>query len=232
MIDTWQVPLGEGESRQELLARFASGRDTRVLILPAWFDEANRLRHFTIETMRRLDEAGIDSFLPDLPGCNESLAPLEKQTLGSWRLAAQAAAHEFAATHVLAMRSAALIAPGSLPGWNYAPQSGSAQLRRMVRARLLAAREAGLSETREDLMQQGKHEGLMLAGWPLGSALFEALAASDDAPGDHARATIEQSEIGGAGLWLRSEPTHDPAQSQSLAERIIADLRAAPLSAS
>ena len=44
------------------------------------FDEANKLRHFTIELMRRLDTAGIDTFLPDLPGCNESLAPLEAQT--------------------------------------------------------------------------------------------------------------------------------------------------------
>ena len=61
-------------------------------MLPAWFDEGNKLRHFTVEVMRRLDGAGIDSFLPDLPGCNESLAPLEQQTLESWRTEAAEAA--------------------------------------------------------------------------------------------------------------------------------------------
>ena len=69
-----------------------------MLILPALFDEANKLRHFTVEVMRRLDAAGIDSFLPDLPGCNESRAPLETQTLTGWREAAEAAAGLFLGT--------------------------------------------------------------------------------------------------------------------------------------
>ena len=77
MIAAWPTPAGE-----EYAAAFDKGRAHRLLVLPAWFDEGNKLRHFTVETMRRLDGAGIDSFLPDLPGCNESLAPLETQALG------------------------------------------------------------------------------------------------------------------------------------------------------
>src|SRR5690606_7125640 len=90
---------------------FDHGRSARLLVLPALFDEANKLRHFTVEVMRRLDRAGIDCFLPDLPGCNESLAPLEAQTLTGWREAAGKAANRFAATHALTVRGSALCAP-------------------------------------------------------------------------------------------------------------------------
>ena len=49
---------------------------------PALFDEANKLRRrHTVEVIRRLDAAGIDCLLPDLPGCGESLSPLAEQTL-------------------------------------------------------------------------------------------------------------------------------------------------------
>jgi len=101
MIAAWPCPGGE-----EYALAFDRNRPKRVLVLPAWFDEGNKLRHFTVEVMRRLDGAGVDSFLPDLPGCNESLAPLEQQTLQSWRAEAAEAAWFFSATHVLAIRAA------------------------------------------------------------------------------------------------------------------------------
>ncbi|MEL7218652.1 MAG: hypothetical protein AAGK01_09510, partial [Pseudomonadota bacterium] len=85
MISTWNAPLSDGKDSEELLLAFDENRPVRVLILPAWFDEANKLRRFTVEVMRRLDGSGIDSFLPDLPGCNESLAQLSEQTIASWR---------------------------------------------------------------------------------------------------------------------------------------------------
>ncbi len=225
MISTWPAPDISGETRDELLISFSRNRAVRVLVLPAWFDEANKLRRFTLAVMRLLDQAGIDSFLPDLPGCNESLAPLEAQTLEHWRASARAAARQVAATHVLAVRTAMLIAPTALPGWAYAAQPGSALLQRMVRARLLAAREAGRHEERDDLIQQGAERGLSLAGWPIGSALFAAMAASGEARPHAGLAAIEQSELGGGGLWLRSEPAHDPAQASALAARLVSDLR-------
>ena len=81
MIATWRAPSLGGKSAEELLVSFDRGRARRVLVLPALFDEANKLRHFTVQIMRALDELGLDCFLPDLPGCSESLVPLEDQTL-------------------------------------------------------------------------------------------------------------------------------------------------------
>lgn len=186
MIVTWNSPVPEGGSpSEEMLLAFDRGRAVRLLVCPAWFDEANKLRRFTVEVMRRLDAAGIDTLLPDLPGCNESLAPLQGQTLAGWRTGIASAADELRATHVLAIRAGALIAPAGLPGWHYAAQSGPKLLRAMIRARTIAAREAGIAETSEGLMAQGRETGLTLGGWNVGAALFRALASAEPelAPG-------------------------------------------------
>lgn len=195
---------------------FDKGREHRLLVLPAWFDEANKLRRQTVEVMRRLDLSGIDSVLPDLPGCNESTAKLETQTLASLRAAAAAAATHFAATHVLAIRAGALFAPDGLPGWLYAPVGGRQVLRGMIRARTIAAKEAGESETTEQIQQLGRTEGVELAGWRLGAGLFRDLEAAT-VPDLPLTAEIEQSALGGAGLWLRAEPDDDPEQADALA---------------
>ena len=97
MITGWPTPQG----REEYAVAFDRGRERRVLVLPAWFDESNKLRRQSIEVMRRLDAAGVDSMLPDLPGCNESEAPLGEQTLEGWRAAAQAAG-ELVSSHIIA----------------------------------------------------------------------------------------------------------------------------------
>ncbi|MXP42412.1 hypothetical protein GRI75_12250 [Altererythrobacter soli] len=221
MIAAWPCPAG-GEEYALALDR---GRRHRVLVLPAWFDESNKLRRFTAETMRRLDAAGIDSFLPDLPGCNESLAPLEQQTLAGWRAATETAARHFAATHVLAIRAAALIAPQGLPGWRSAAVAGSAQLRSLVRARVLSSREAGRSEDREELLARGRQSGLDLAGYRLGARMVSDLAGAD-LPEAASLRDIAQGELGGPALWLRAEPDHDPAQADRLAAIVAAELLA------
>lgn len=224
MSFTWNIPApGGGSGSEELLVSHDRQRPNRVLVLPAWFDEANKLRRFTREVMRRLDKAGIDVFLPDLPGCNESLAPLAAQTLQSWRATAIAAANAFAATHILAIRAGALIAPAHLPGWQYAPQSGARLLRAMIRARTIAAREAGIAETSETLMALGRDKGLILGGWHLGAAMIGALETAEPslAPGQSA---IAQNTLGGAGLWLRAEPGDDSAQADALAAIIAHDI--------
>ena len=153
-----------------------------MLVLPALFDEANKLRRLTVEVMRRLDLAEIDSVLPDLPGCNESRQPLGTQTLAHWRQSAVAASTRFGATHVLTLRGGALIAPGDMPGWAYAPVAGRKVLRAMLRARTIAAREAGREETIEALQEQARAEGIELAGWKLGAAMF-AQVLDDARPG-------------------------------------------------
>ena len=204
-----------------MLLAFDRGRTARVLVCPAWFDEANKLRRFTVEVMRRMDAAGIDTLLPDLPGCNESLAPLQIQTLAGWRSGMVAAAQALGATHVLAIRAGALVAPAGLPGWHYAAQSGPKLLRGMIRARTIAAREAGISETSEGLMAQGRETGITLGGWHLGAEMVRAIESAEPslAPG---QSDIAQSQICGPGLWLRTEPGEDAGQAQTLAA-LIAD---------
>ena len=224
-IGEWRPKGPEDPATTELLVSFYEGRGVCVLVLPAWFDEANRMRRFTVEVMRHLHRLGIDCLLPDLPGCNESLAPLDRQTIASWREAAKAAAHGFGATHVLAIRAGALIAPPALPGWHYAPQTGPKLLRAMIRARTIAAREAGREETSEALMALGRSEGLTLAGWQIGQAMFGELEQAKPDQSDIQR-VVEQSELGGAGLWLRAEPGDDPAQALALAEMIAAEAQA------
>lgn len=216
MIATWNAPLPRGGTSEELLVRCDAGRAQRVLIVPAWFDEANKLRRFTVEVMRRLDAAGIDSFLPDLPGCNESLVPLAAQSLDSWRGAAAAAGEMFGATHVLSIRAGALLAPQGLPGWRYAPQSGPQLLRGMIRARTIAAREAGLAETADSLLAEGREGGLMLGGWMIGAEMLSGLEQAEPAI-VQAQTDIAQAALGGAGLWLRAEPGENAAQADALA---------------
>ena len=204
---------------------FDRGRPSRLLILPALFDEANKLRRQSVETMRRLDAAGIDSFLPDLPGCNESLRPLESQTLTGWREAAWAAAEHFDATHLLAIRAGALLAPPGLPGWRYAPFSGASALRGMLRARVIAAREAGRSEKLEDLQAAGRTQGIDLAGYRIGPELFVELEQARVQESDKL-ADIAQDDIGGSGLWLRAEPDEAPSQADALAAIVTAGIAA------
>ena len=216
MLSTWQAPGGS----EELAIQCAGDSGSRLLVLPAWFDESNKTRHFTVELMRLLAERGIASFLPDLPGCNESTVDLSIQTLRSWREAATAAATQFACTQVLAIRAGANIAP-ELPGFAYAPLAGKTALRALVRARTLAAKEAGRPETAEALLQTGKVEGLELVGYHLGPAMVADLSEATLAP-----SALVPVEPGGPLLWLRAEPEHNPEQAAALADLIAAGLAA------
>ena len=202
---------------------FAKERPACVLVCPPLFDEHNKFRRQMVEVMRRLDLAGIDSVLPDLPGCNESVRPLKEQSLSGWRAATQAAAVHFGATHILSLRAGALLAPASLPGWGYVPATGSQMLRSMLRARLLASREAGVMEDKDTLAETARAKGLELGGWHIGPQLFRDLesAAFPDAPGQR---VIDQGAVGGGGLWLRAEPDEDPEQADALAAIVAVEL--------
>lgn len=221
----WPCPLPGGTSAEHYALVFDKGRKHRLLIVPALFDEANRMRRFTVEVMRRLDGAGIDSFLPDLPGTNESVEPLESQILGSWKAAMAAATQHFNATHVLAIRGGCLAVPDGLPGWFYAPAKGGSILRQMLRARTLAAREAGRDETRESLTSLALAEGIELAGYRFGPQLFADLEEAQ-APADIGYSLIEQSDLGGPGLWLRAEPGESREQADALAAVLAIGIRA------
>jgi hypothetical protein len=221
----YACPLPSGSTASELALVVDRGRAKRLLIVPALFDEANRMRRFTVEVMRRLDGAGIDCFLPDLPGCNESLQDLAQQTSVDWSDAMQAAAGHFNATHLLAIRGGGLIMPGNLPCWNYGPIKGASILRQMLRARIISSREAGRAENQEKLLDAGQEGGLELGGFQLSAGMLRDLQAL--VPQESANiVVIEQELIGGSPLWLRAEPGEDRAQADALAAVIAMGLGA------
>lgn len=224
-VTSWTCTLPSGQKSDELAVTSNRGRAVRLLVLPALFDEANKLRRQTVEVMRRLDALDIDSFLPDLPGMNESLVPLDRVNLDDWRCAARLAAQQIAATHVLAWRGGALLAPEDLPGWSYAPLGGAKQLRSMLRARTISAREAGREEKITDLQEKAREHGLELAGWQLSATMFAQLDATNP-PADETLSEISQSAVGGTGLWLRAEPDENPEQAETLANLIAANVGA------
>lgn len=220
---TWPCP-GPAGLAEDYAVAFDRARSIRVLIVPPLFEEMNRTRRLLVETQRQLDALGLDSMLPDLPGCNESTQAFSAQSLGSWRDAMVAAARHFAASHVLAVRGGALVFPTSLPGWVLEPVKGSTILRQLLRARVLSAKEAGREESSADLLEQGRNHGLELAGYRLSAALVAGLDAA--VPQDEGQRVIRQSELGSGALWLRSEPGEDPAQSTALARIVAAEASA------
>lgn len=217
MIGSWPHNLAD-QTSNEYAVVFDSGRKNRLLVLPALFDEGNKMRHFTVEVMRQLDKAGWDCILPDFSGQNESLEPLLSQSLSSWKTGTSQCADWFRASHVLSIRAGAILAPTDIPGWHYAPTTPASQLRGMLRGRVIASRELGLQENRDDLLALGKTEGLELGGYHLGPAMIGELAESK-LPETHYE-TIAQSALGGGGLWLRAEPDHAPDQAENLATLI------------
>ena len=215
LTGSWPCPV----SGDEYALAFDRQRKARVLVIPALFDEGNKLRHFTVEVMRQLDAGGIDAMLPDLPGTNESPVPLAVQSLTGWRAAMTAAARHFAATHVLTVRGGALLDPGTLPGLRYAAVSGATIMRGMVRAQVLSDKEAGKATTSDDLKQRAQAEGATLAGYELGAGMVRDLLVGE--PPETLATKVDQGELGGPGLWLRAEPAHDASQAERLAALLL-----------
>ena len=209
-----------GATADEMLLGFDRKREHRLLVLMPLFDEASKMRRQIVETMRILDQSGVDCFCSDLPGCNESLAPHSEQSLSGWRDAAASAAAHVQATHVLGVRSGCLVAPKDFPGWAYEPTKSSSVLSRLARAEQISAREANATVTAKELIARGSDNGVTLAGWAFGPDLVNELAASEMASSPN-HLPITQEEVGGSPLWLRAEPAFDPAQAKALAAIIV-----------
>lgn len=212
-----------GGSPPEYTFAIDRARTSRLLIVPPLFDEMNKMRRLLVETMRRLDRADIDSFLIDLPGTNESAAPLERQDAEGWQSAASAAAVHFGATHVLGVRGGAMFVPVDLPGLLYAPVAGPQTLNRLLRSRTVAAREAGREENATMLLERGLRDGIDLAGYRLGASMIAALT-QRHVPVRPGLATIDRDAVGGGGMWLRAEPGDAPDQAHALAAIIAREL--------
>lgn len=190
----------------------------QIMIVPPLFDEMNRVRAMLVGAMRALAGRGLTTLLPDLPGCNESLAPIAEQSIESWKQAIAAAADQLAATHVASIRGGALVVGGiALPQWQLAPVKGASLLKTMLRARMASDKEAALSSSMESLMADAQSGPLDLSGTRLGA---EMLAGLDSAVADDTAFEAALGDIAGKPLWLRAEPQEDAEMSAALAAEL------------
>lgn len=203
----------------------------QILIIPPFFEEMNRTRWLLVAAMRTLDQARIGTILPDLPGQNESLVPDSGVSIAMWgaaleRLAAQSGV---IIDMVAAFRSGAILddAVDCARRWRMSPEDGPDLLRQLVRTRLAADREAGLSTSKALLMAQARHESIELAGVEMPPALIQELENATLPVHDEVRtvrlegsAAQADAYLSGKPLWRQSEPEED----HWLAQQIAADL--------
>lgn len=197
-----------------------------ILIVPPLFEEANRTRRTLVLAMRALAARGFAAVLPDLPGQNESLVPLEEVDLARWQDTIAAVAADIDGPVIIAsVRGGALIdhCANAAGWWRLAAVGGSSLLRTLMRARVSADREAGITSSLESLQEEAKTAPLLLAGNRLSPAMVAQLGASE------ARAVEPLRNIGlgadgiaGTPLWLRAEPGEDAAMAAAIAADISA----------
>jgi hypothetical protein len=208
---------------EEQVLGFGDMNATRkILIIPPLFDEMNRVRRMIVVAMRDLAARGVATFLPDLPGANDSLALMPEQDLECWRAAMVLAAEQVGASHIAAIRGGALIDDGlpDLPHWRLAPAKGASLIKTMMRTRIAGDKEAGVTTSMDDLMAEARGARVELSGYLLNLKMVEQLTAAEPValPNVH---TVNLGDgpdmITGSALWLRAEPQDDAAMSAAIA---------------
>jgi hypothetical protein len=199
------VAYETGGAREWMLAR-GPVEGPRLLILQPLFEEMNRCRILIADMQRALAEAGIGSWLVDLPGAGESGTALETVRFGDWRRAViDAVAAIGGINAVTALRGGCLVDDVcDVPRWRLSPVTGASLVR--------------------DLERATPGERMRLGGYPANERLVATLA--DAEPLRDARTVRLNS--GDADLlieasppWRRSEPTRD----RDLAAALAADIR-------
>jgi hypothetical protein len=195
----------------------------KILILLPLFEEMNRMRRVVVRTMRHLAEHGIQSYLPDLPGCNESKAPLDTQDLVGWSHAVADICEAYHITHIASIRGGALIdhASPDLPHWRLAPANGASLARTMLRTKLASEKENGRVFTIDQLMAKAEKAPIELAGNRISGAMLTQLMDAKPAPLPHLRELAlgeGENEIIGSTLWLRAEPQDDAEMARAMAD--------------
>jgi hypothetical protein len=209
------------EGQTEICLCFGVGMARQIIIIPPLFDEMNRMRRVLASAMRDLGGRGVGSVLIDLPGCNESMAKLEGQTLDGWRAAVSACAAQLGATHIASLRGGTLIDDAApLPHWRLAAVKGSAILKTMIRTRIAGDKEAGRATSEAELLAAAKSAPLELGGSLLGPDMIAQLVDAEPV----AVASLTERKLGedivGPPLWLRAEPQDDSAMSASIASSL------------
>jgi hypothetical protein len=199
-----------------MLLRHGAGSPLILLILPALFEEANRMRRFTVSAMRGLAERGIGTVLPDLPGTGESLVPLADVSFEDWQDATASVIDlvraECGQCLTVAIRGGALLDGPADHGWRLAPETGERILRDLIRA---TAVSANVSATEID--RRARAEATALAGQVLSVEMYTELSAAALSKAN--RHTVRLTEdiglrdgsLSGTRLWRTAEPGEDPA---------------------
>ena len=195
-----------------------------ILIVPPLFEEANRTRRTLVLAMRALATEGFAAWLPDLPGQNESLVPLAHVDLARWQEAlAKVAADVDGPVIIASVRGGALIdhQAKAAAWWRLAPVGGASLLRTLMRARVSADREAGLTSSLESFQEQAQTAPLLLAGNLLSPAMVGGLGTSEAQAVAPLRSIgLGADGIAGTPLWLRAEPGEDSAMAAVIAADI------------
>lgn len=195
-----------------------------VLIVPPLFEEANRTRRTLVLAMRALAARGFAAAMPDLPGQNESLVALEAVDLERWQAALAATSVEIDGPLIVtSVRGGALIdhRVKAAGWWRLAPVGGASLLRTLLRARVSADREAGVTSSLESLTETAKTEPLLLAGNRLSPAMIAQLGSAETQPVAPLRSvSLGAGGIAGTPLWLRAEPGEDAAMAEAIADDI------------
>ena len=197
-----------------------------VLIVPPLFEEANRTRRTLVLAMRVLAARGFAASLPDLPGQNDSLIPLEEVDLVRWQAAlADIVDAVDGPVIITSLRGGALIdhEAKAAAWWRLAPAGGASLLRTLMRARVAADREAGTESSLESLQEHAGTAALLLAGNRLSPAMMSQLGSADVRPVAPLRSlTLGSGDdaIAGTPLWLRAEPGEDRTMADAIATDI------------
>ncbi|MFM9978554.1 MAG: hypothetical protein ACKVOP_10995 [Sphingomonadaceae bacterium] len=180
--------------------RFGEGAPRTCLILPALFEEANRMRRFTVSLMRALADRNITTMLPDLPGQGESTIALDSIGLDDWHSAlADIAATLPKPLYSIAIRGGALLDGPADYRWRLAPESGARILRDMVRATALSQ-----GKRMTEIDAAARSGPTHLAGNRLAPRFYAELAAALVPEGKS-----RTPDLTGARLWRSAEPAED-----------------------
>ncbi len=168
--------------------------------------------------MLRLEEHNIGAILPDLPGTNESMQPQHAMDLDKWASALLSFSEQAEnPTHVASFRGGSLVDHKiELPHWRLSPVKGRSLLRTMMRTRIAADKESGLSTSMSDLMETAHRDVLNLAGNLLNPEMIKQLDSAQPFEFSDTRTVRLESEakeadaiVNGGPFWLRAEPSDD-----------------------
>lgn len=193
----------------ENLLRHGDGSPVTLLVLPALFEEANRMRRVTVAVMRLLAMKDIGTILPDLPGTGESETALCDVKFSDWQDAVST--HSANVLGSISFRGGALLDGACNWRWRLAPETGERLLRDMMRATAISG-DVSVAE----LECLASTQPTRLAGHLFSPEMYLALHNVRAVSGGHV------SDVTGPKLWRAAEPSHDAAFANRVADDIVA----------